>query len=294
MSGFVYIWYDLEKKRFYIGAHWGTPDDGYICSSRWMKNAYKKRSKSFKRRILSFHYDKKSMFLEEQRVLSMIHKDEIGKKYYNLSRIAVPWLFVDPVKRLSVIEKLKASWTDERRKKFTIKMERFWTPEKRQQASLKLCSLQRKNTLESKALMRAAWSDERRIQQGNRLSKISKARYKNWYKMHKTRKEKLLEKRQAEDWKPTDRSVQAFEHWDKLKKDSVKFQSIKDKMSLSAKARIRTSVSEEAKANMSAATLGKKQKIVKCPHCDKEGGSATMHQWHFNNCKFKDAHECSC
>lgn len=39
--GFVYIWRDKKHNRYYIGCHWGTTDDGYICSSPWMKQAYK-------------------------------------------------------------------------------------------------------------------------------------------------------------------------------------------------------------------------------------------------------------
>ena len=35
--GFVYIWYDRKHKRYYIGCRWGTENDGYICSSSWMK-----------------------------------------------------------------------------------------------------------------------------------------------------------------------------------------------------------------------------------------------------------------
>jgi hypothetical protein len=31
---------------------------------------------------------------------------------------------------------------------------------------------------------------------------------------------------------------------------------------------------------------GVKQKIICCPHCNKEGGT-TMYRWHFNNCKLK-------
>lgn len=52
-SGFVYIWRDRKHKRYYIGSHWGTPDDGYICSSPWMRQAYKHRPLDFKRRVLN-------------------------------------------------------------------------------------------------------------------------------------------------------------------------------------------------------------------------------------------------
>jgi hypothetical protein len=50
--GFVYIWFDRKHKRFYIGCHWGKENDGYVCSSPWMKQAYKHRPQDFKRKIL--------------------------------------------------------------------------------------------------------------------------------------------------------------------------------------------------------------------------------------------------
>ena len=82
--GFVYIWYDRKHKRYYIGSHWGTEDDGYICSSKWMKQSFKRRPSDFKRRILSNFSTKKETLLEERRYLSMIDSNEFGKKYYNL------------------------------------------------------------------------------------------------------------------------------------------------------------------------------------------------------------------
>ena len=83
--GFVYIWYDRKHKRYYIGCHWGTEDDGYVCSSSNMKSAYKRRTNDFKRKILSRIYtDKTDLLEEEYKWLSKIKKQELGKKYYNL------------------------------------------------------------------------------------------------------------------------------------------------------------------------------------------------------------------
>lgn len=90
--GFVYIWYDRKHKRYYLGAHWGTEDDGYICSSSWMKRAYMLRPEDFKklngslnRRILSKIYtNKKDLHEEEYKWLRLIKSEELGKKYYNL------------------------------------------------------------------------------------------------------------------------------------------------------------------------------------------------------------------
>lgn len=85
-SGFVYIWFDRKHKRYYIGCHRGTEDDGYVCSSAWMMQAYKLRPQDFKRRILVRNIDtRKKMFLEEQRFFSMIKQEELRIRYYNLN-----------------------------------------------------------------------------------------------------------------------------------------------------------------------------------------------------------------
>lgn len=83
--GFVYLWFDKKHKRYYVGCHWGTEDDGYICSSRIMKKAYKRRPNDFKRRILSRIYtNKKDLLEEEYRYLNMIKDHELKVRYYNL------------------------------------------------------------------------------------------------------------------------------------------------------------------------------------------------------------------
>ena len=83
--GFVYIWFDRKHKRYYVGCHWGTEDDGYICSSTWMMQAYKIRPKDFKRKILKTKIEnRRQTYTEEQRYLNMIKLDEIKIRYYNL------------------------------------------------------------------------------------------------------------------------------------------------------------------------------------------------------------------
>lgn len=82
--GFVYIWYDRKHKRYYVGCHWGTIDDGYICSSNWMRDAYKRRPQDFKRRILKTNLTREGMYLEEQRYLDMQKPEEKKIRYYNL------------------------------------------------------------------------------------------------------------------------------------------------------------------------------------------------------------------
>lgn len=104
--GIIYLWFDRKKKRYYLGAHWGTEDDGYVCSSRWMKSAYKRRTQDFKRRILEKNIDtKENMFQREEYWLSLIKDEELKVRYYNLQKHWKHWNSSHE-KSLSVREKL--------------------------------------------------------------------------------------------------------------------------------------------------------------------------------------------
>jgi hypothetical protein len=89
--GFVYIWRDRKHNRYYIGCHWGNEHDGYVCSSPWMKQAYRIRPEDFKRRILTTNIQsRENTYIEEQKWLDLIKKEEISPqssnpRYYNLN-----------------------------------------------------------------------------------------------------------------------------------------------------------------------------------------------------------------
>lgn len=94
--GFVYIWLDRKHKRYYVGCHWGDINDGYVCSSAWMKQAYRIRPQDFKRRILKTHIQHRpDMYAEEHRLLQMIKTSEMKPindypRYYNLNNSSAP------------------------------------------------------------------------------------------------------------------------------------------------------------------------------------------------------------
>jgi hypothetical protein len=92
---------------YYIGCHWGTIDDGYICSSNRMRDAYRRRPEDFKRRIIKRNIEKTSLLEEEYKWLQCISDEELGKKYYNLSKKHFGHWFVDKNKTLSSVEKRK-------------------------------------------------------------------------------------------------------------------------------------------------------------------------------------------
>ncbi|NBW12462.1 MAG: hypothetical protein EBR82_30965 [Caulobacteraceae bacterium] len=104
--GFVYIWMDRKHKRFYIGCHWGTQDDGYICSSNWMRRSYKRRPNDFKRRILEKVVSRDQLLIAEGKWLYLIPNEELGKKYYNLTNHVNGHWTSDNEKQISIKEKI--------------------------------------------------------------------------------------------------------------------------------------------------------------------------------------------
>ena len=112
--GFVYIWFDTRHQRFYVGSHWGSEDDGYICSSKWMREEFYRHRLTFKRRVISRIYTNRfDLVIEEQRWLDMIKREEVGTRYYNRSRIA----FSPPENHSEETkQKMRELWTPERRK----------------------------------------------------------------------------------------------------------------------------------------------------------------------------------
>lgn len=105
--GFIYIWRDKKHNRYYLGSHWGSEDDGYICSSAWMKNSFKRRPDDFKRRILSRIYtDKRNLLELENKWLKLIKDEELKVKYYNLRNKDFNHWSIDQDLSLSIKEKI--------------------------------------------------------------------------------------------------------------------------------------------------------------------------------------------
>lgn len=114
-TGFIYLWFDRNHRRFYLGSHLGEETDGYICSSSWMKAAYKRRPQDFKRRILKRNIPRSALLEEEYYWLSKIRQDELGKRYYNVRNTKSNLWYLDEEKKLTVAEKISRSNTGQKR-----------------------------------------------------------------------------------------------------------------------------------------------------------------------------------
>lgn len=80
---FLYQWYDKGKDMYYVGSHKGTPDDGYICSSEYMLEEYRKRPEDFEREILLTGTE--SCMRRKERFALQLVDAANNPKYYNRS-----------------------------------------------------------------------------------------------------------------------------------------------------------------------------------------------------------------
>jgi hypothetical protein len=88
--GFVYLWYDTFRKKYYLGSHLGFSDDGYTGSNHRFQCAYKSRPETFKRRILESHENitSRQLLKREQFWLNKIKPEELTVRYYNEKNVA--------------------------------------------------------------------------------------------------------------------------------------------------------------------------------------------------------------
>ena len=85
MSGFVYLWKNLENNKMYLGSHKGKTTDNYIGSGVYFKRAYEKNPEKFKRKILYVGKD----FIEVENQLLKVFDLANNKMFYNLKNDAV-------------------------------------------------------------------------------------------------------------------------------------------------------------------------------------------------------------
>ena len=81
-EAFVYLWFDSKNRKFYLGKHKGTPDDGYTHSSTVMES-FDVPPPHMKRRILAWGTDEEMSNLE---VCLLTNRYERNKwnRYYNV------------------------------------------------------------------------------------------------------------------------------------------------------------------------------------------------------------------
>ena len=89
-EGFVYLWKDTKRNKFYLGSHLGSPADGYTGSNDHFQSVYKRRPHTFRRRILEHYVEitSRDLLNREAAWLHLINPSDLGKKYYNFKKVA--------------------------------------------------------------------------------------------------------------------------------------------------------------------------------------------------------------
>jgi hypothetical protein len=83
-EAFVYLWYDASNKKYYLGKHKGTPDDGYTHSSTiWESFTKDTIPEGVSRRILAYGTNEEMCILEHE--LLVDRKNRCWDRYYNES-----------------------------------------------------------------------------------------------------------------------------------------------------------------------------------------------------------------
>lgn len=83
-EAFVYLWYDASNKKYYLGKHKGTPDDGYTHSSTiWEAFTKDTIPEGVSRRILAYGTHEEMCILEHE--LLVDRKKRCWDRYYNES-----------------------------------------------------------------------------------------------------------------------------------------------------------------------------------------------------------------
>lgn len=81
-EAFVYCWTDKKTNKLYVGSHKGSIDDGYVCSSKYMMEEYKKRPEDFSRQIVAEGNYEECLLLETKILQSVNAK--INENFYNM------------------------------------------------------------------------------------------------------------------------------------------------------------------------------------------------------------------
>ena len=87
-EAFVYLWFDIKNRMFYLGSHKGTPDDSYTHSSSVMETFTKTSIPSYMRRRILATGTHEEMIELENKLLDN-RKEKCWDKYHNAT-VAFP------------------------------------------------------------------------------------------------------------------------------------------------------------------------------------------------------------
>lgn len=124
MEAFVYCWTNHRTNKLYIGSHKGSTDDGYVCSSKYMMEEYRKNPDVFTRTIIATGEEADIRKLESKILASAnaAADDDFYNKHNGFGE------FLSESVRKKIGEKTKSRWnslTEIERQNFKNKMSKY-------------------------------------------------------------------------------------------------------------------------------------------------------------------------
>lgn len=272
-EAFVYCWTDHLRNMLYIGYHKGSLDDGYVCSSKLMKEQYKERPSDFTRQILAqgsvedMHaLERKILVSENAQNNASFYNRTNGTGTYNIKEHTE-----ETKRKISKINKGRIRSEEHKRKVSEAQKGKPKSEETRRKIS--------------ESAMGKPKSEEtrRKLSEANKGKKLSEETISKMLASRKGFKhsEESIEKMRTAQLgkKHTEERRQKNSESHKGKKLS---EETRIKMSESHKGK---KLSPETKSNMSEANKNRPKGT--CPHCNKFGSISTMKHYHFDNCKHR-------
>jgi NUMOD3 motif len=126
MNAFVYCWTDHKENKVYVGSHKGSIDDGYICSSKYVREQIELRPTDFTRQIIT-EGEWDYCYAIETALLESVDARN-NRYYYNGHNNSPDFLFkahtTETKQKMSVLKKGKPGrqWTEEQKKAKSLQM----------------------------------------------------------------------------------------------------------------------------------------------------------------------------
>jgi len=269
-KGFVYVWENLNNGKKYIGYHVGNLDDDYVSSSHndnFWKDFYDS-GMTWNRKIV-FTGDSESSLLYEQTLLENI--DISSDEYYNNARGSKIIFTEEILKKMSDAGKKRwKNMSKSERKKRNKKISESKKGIPRDKETI----LKLRNFYKNENYIGIIHKDiyretQEKIIKSN-TGKIRTEEFKNEQSIRFSgEKNPMFGKKRTNEFKEARREYFNCNNPGKNKTDETR-----EKIS-------------ESKKGIPSKVKGIPRNKVKCPHCDKVGGTGIMNRWHFNNCKHK-------
>lgn len=113
--GFVYMWCDLKRNKYYVGSHGGNQSQAlkYKCGNKIMKSVIKKRRDTCKKRILEYCYvdDRQYLYDMEERYLKF-YDVKNNPNFYNHKNAAVGSIMQSSSMKGKKMSDVKPGWVN--------------------------------------------------------------------------------------------------------------------------------------------------------------------------------------